>query len=334
MLFMKLFRFKKWFWFFAHTMLVLTATSVVFAQGNSGTAVPNVQVLSLYAYPEETTANKLSGVFVYPEVRLINVVLELDLRGYAGERELSIFLTLSDDKKVLKKKKEKYKLAEGAYKFDFPHMLDLKSVFQEKKIKIFSEVTLSGAPIVVREEYFEVKGRELPKLYIEDFLLFSRNWQSEDYFYPGDSFNANLYFRVQGLEERERLEIRVVGVIEDDYGLKIEPEGRYFPYETFWEDGAGPRGDGRYIFVFNGSFPNYFYDYGRFEHPFTIHVLFLLDEVIVERVRLHGEVRVKNPGIEYESPDEEARTIKIEHSSRWRLRKISEDYQIEDRPEY
>ncbi len=320
--------------------LIATLTVVVTVAVTAHSALPatedpsSVQILSLYAYPAETSANKLSGVFPYPDVRFVNAVLEVDLRGFTGERKFSVFLTVSDDKGVIEKEKAVYTLSEGAYKFDFPHVLDLKKQLGRKKLKLFAEVNLSGAPIVTSETFFEIRGREPPKVTIEAFTLYPERWEQEDYIYPGTGITANLFLSVDGLEERERLRLRVVGVVEDEGAFKIDPESKYPLYDSAWEEGQGPRGDGRYVFIFTGTTPGFFYDFGRYEHPFTIHVLFYLEDEIVQRARIHGEIYVRDPGSAYQTNEEELRVIQISPSSRWRLRRIPEDYEIEDRPTF
>lgn len=293
---------------------------------------PSIKILSLYPYSAETTANKLSSIFTYPQTRFINAVLEVDLRGFADERKLSIFLTVSSENGVITKKKEKYKLTEGAYKFDFPHVLDLKKLFGKKKLKLYAELDLKDAPTVTEETFFEVEGRALPKVRVEQFFLYPENWEYQDYFYVGSSFIANLFFVVEGLERGERIDIKVVGVVDDEGGFNIDPDSRHFLYDTLWEEGPGPRQDGRYAFIFHGRLPHYFYEFGRFEHPFTIHVYFQMEDEIIEKVRAHGEIRVIEPGPELETSEEVLRTIDIERFTKWRIRRIPDDYQIEDVP--
>jgi len=300
----------------------------------SASPSPTVKILNLYPYSSEATANKLSRVFKYPDTRFINGILEIDLSGFPEQRKVSVFLTVSDDKKVLKKRKENYKLSEGTYRLDFTELLDLKSIFGRRRLKLYAEVNLSGAPIVTREEFFEVEGRQLPKIAVEDFFLFPQNYQYQDYFFPGDLFTANLYFKVDGLAERERLRIRVVGTVDDERAFVVDPDAKYFRYDSLWEEGSGPRRDGRYILIFSGYFPRYFYDFGQYEHPFTIHVLFMLDDEIIDRARAHGEITVRDPGIDYQTDDEALRTIQISRNTRWRLRQINEEYEIQRVPEF
>lgn len=318
------------------SLLVLTSVTIVSPCPSQAKASPSptARILDLYPYSAETTANKLSAVFKYPDTRFINAILEIDLSGFTDQRKVSVFLTVSGDRKVLKKIKENYKLAEGSYRLDFTELLDLKSVFGQRKLKLFAEVNLSGAPIVTHEVFFDVKGRELPKIRVEGFFLFPQNYQYQDYFFPGDLFTANLFFKVQGLAQKERLRIRVVGIVDDERGFVVKPEDKYFRYDSLWEDGDGPRRDGRYILIFSGYLPRYFYEFGHYEHPFTIHVLFMLDDEIVESARVHGEITVRNPGIDYQTDDEALRTIQISRNTRWRLRQINEEYEISGAPEF
>lgn len=296
---------------------------------------PTIQILQLEAYPAETSANKLGGAYAYPEVRFVNARLRVRLIGFSDARKLSVFLTTSEGSRVYEKKKLKQKLIAGTFELDFPEVLDLKDVFGEHRMKLYVELALSGAHDVKKEVFFKVKGRELPQVRVLAFRIFPGlgPYPEEASFVPGNGFVGELVFRVSQpgeKKEMERVRIRLLGLMDDEEGFDIDPEERYQPYDTYWDEMTGPRHPGTYILTFRGYFPRYFYESGAFRHPFTFHVYFRALDEMVAHVAFRDYLIDRDPGEWRETDEEVLRTIQLDRARRWRLRPLPRDYRMEE----
>jgi len=292
-------------------------------------------ILQLEAYPAETTANKLSTAYTYPEVRFINARLRVRLSGFSDARKLTVFLTTSEDSRIFEKKKLKENLTAGTFNLDIPEVLDLKEVFGEHKVKLFVELALSGAHDVNAEVFFQSKGRDLPKVDVLSFRLFPDlgPYGTQVDLSPGGGFFGELVFRVQqpgDSREMVRVLIRLVGVIEDEGGFHINPQARFQEYDTYWDEIRGPQSPGTYILSFRGHFPRYFYEFGSFNHPFSIHAFFQVEDETVCKVALRDYLIDRNPGEWRDADNEVLRTIQLEPARRWRLRTVPSDYRPQE----
>lgn len=300
-----------------------------------GEGPPSIEVLQLEAYPTETSANKLSPAYTYPEVRFINARLRVKLIGFRDMRKLSVFITTSEGSRVFKKKKLKQKLLAGTFEFDVPEMLDLKTLFGKHKVKLYAELSLPGAREVKKEVFFRIEGRELPQVEVLAFRIYPgfSPYAEEAGFAPGGGFVGELAFQVSQPGEKkdmERVRIRLLGLIDDEDGFSIDPEERYQDYDTYWDEMTGPRHPGTYLLTFHGYFPRYFYESGVFRHPFTFHAYFYALDEMVYHATFHDYLMDRDPGEWRETDEEVLRTVQLERARRWRLRSIPRDSRIEE----
>ncbi|MCD6282384.1 hypothetical protein J7J84_02100 [bacterium] len=299
---------------------VLCTTAV---QATTATVVrPEVVVEEMYAFPHEGTANKLSSAYTYPEVRHIDAYLRFEVRGFVGERKLTAFVTMSSQGKVLAKKKEKMKLEAGRYEVTLPEMLDLRKVFGEHRVKLYVELALPDAPDVKQEYFFLVKGRELPRVEVLDFWMQPARYNERTYLEPGNAVECRILFRLEKSGEAP-LTVRVVGVMDEERDLVIDPGDDRQEYDTCWDEKPGPRRDGDYILTFEAYLPRFFYEYSDVRHPFVIYVAFLAEDEIVKMVGLRETLNDYYPGLHRDAEEEALRLIHIQRAQRWWIRPAS-----------
>jgi len=295
---------------------------------------PTIEILELTAHPAETSANKLAGAYTYPEVRFIDARLRVRLSGFSDARKLTVFLTVSENSRIYEKRKSKQNLTGGTFDLDFPEVLDLKDVFGEHRMKLYVELALSGAHDMKQVAFFQVKGRELPQVKLLAFRLYPgvSPYSEVANFVPGAGFSGELAFSIAQPGETEdmvRLRIHLLGVMEDEEGFAIDPESRYQPYDTYWDELTGPRQPGTYILAFRGYFPRYFYQSGVFQHPFAFHICFYAEDELIQHGVWRGDLLDYDPGEYRESDEEVLRTIQLDRARRWRLRPLPRDYDLE-----
>jgi len=312
-------------------MLIAATMLVPVCQGAQAATIlkPEAVIEELCAFPHEGSANKLAPAYTYPEVRFIDACLRFKVDNFSGEKKLTVFITVSAEDSVLAKRKEKLKFAPGRYELMFPELLDLRKVFGERRLKLFTELALEGAPEVTGETFFLVKGRDLPQVEVLDFRLYPDVDSPYNYFAPGDSLEAEVVFSLSRSEDVP-VTIRVVGVMDEETGFSIDPENDYQEYEVYWEEKRSPKRDDTYLLAFSANLPRYFYDYGSSRHPFTIYVVFLAEGETVRMVSCRDTIIDYYPGPQREVPDEVFRAIQVERAPRWRLYPLSQVYD-EDR---
>ena len=295
----------------------------VAAQAMTATVVhPQIVLEEMYAFPHEGSANKLSSAYTYPEVRNIDAYLRFEVSGFVGERKLTAFVTMSSQDKVLAKKKEKMKLEPGRYEVTLPEMLDLRKVFGDHKVKLYVELALPDAPDVKQEYFFLVKGRELPRVEVLDFWMQPARYNERTYLEPGNAVECRLLFRLEKSAEVP-ITVRIVGEMEGERDVVIDPADDYQEYDACWDEKLGPRRDGDYVLTFEAYLPRFFYEYGDVRHPFVIYVAFMAEDEIVKMVGIRETLNDNYPGLHRDTEEEILRLLTIQRAQRWWIRPAS-----------
>ena len=93
---------------------------LITAGSPAGAADRHVEILDFYVYPDETPRfNKLAG-YVWPEVKALNALVEVDVGGYTGEQKIDLFMVvLDEEEEVVSKLKGKHWLPTGGHELLF-----------------------------------------------------------------------------------------------------------------------------------------------------------------------------------------------------------------------
>ncbi len=282
---------------------------------------PQITISEFYAFPHEGSANKLSSSYDYPAVKGIDVLLRFEVQGIQGEQKAVAFIAMLSGNKALAKQKEKLLVQNGKYEIIMPEVLMLGRVYGDHDVNMAVELAVIGAPTVRKDAHFKVKGRELPKVEVLDYWLSPGSDLRYGGFSPGDYAEGELVFNLSSADNAE-INIRIVGVMEEEYGFSIDPRDSYQRYDAYWGETRGPRRDGTYLLDFDAYLPRYFYQPGYSHHDFTIYVVFEAADQIIRLVGLRDTIVDYRPGRHRSVDDELMRVLQIAPSETWRLRTI------------
>lgn len=271
----------------------------------------------------EGVLKQVSSSFAYPQVRTLDAYLRITLKGLVGEKKLSIFLTVSENGRIFSKRKEKLRFASGRYEVTIPDMLDLKHVFGGHRMKLYCELALEGAESeAVRESYFHVRGRPLPRVEVLDYGYYPDRYRYSSSLEPGDTVQFEVAFALTDADDA-LVDIRVVGEMEEEEDFTVDPLDDRQEYEALWDETRGPRRDGTYLLSFRCTLPSYFYEPGARYHDFAIHVVFLAEDEVLRHLVIPGSIYDTEPWIERWVDEEPFRAIRVERSHRWRIVPLS-----------
>jgi hypothetical protein len=282
---------------------------------------PEIKLESLQVFPHEGSANKLSAVYTYPNVKNIDVLLRFEVSGLSTEQKAVAFLAMAANGVTLAKHKEKLMVLSGRYEITVPEMLDLSRVFGEKEVTLSLELAVTGAGSVREEKSFRVKGRDLPKVEVLDYLLMPGRYSGYNEFTPGETADGEIVYKLTDAQEAD-IEIRILGVVDDESSFTIDPRDDYQRYDAYWDLMDGPRRDGIYMLDFEAYLPRYFYRSGAVRHDFTIYVVFLAEGQIIRLIGRQETIVDYRPGTGREADDELMRVLQISRSSSWRQRQL------------
>ena len=288
---------------------------------------PQITISEFYAFPHEGSANKLSSSYDYPAVKGIDVLLRFEVQGIRGGQKAVAFVAMASGNKTLAKQKEKLLVENGKYEIVMPEVLSLSRVYGEHDVNMSVELAVVGAPTARKDAHFKVKGRDLPKVEVLDYWIGAGGIGYGD-FSPGDSAEAELIFKLTGAENAD-VNVRVFGVMDEEYGFAIDPREDYQRYDEYWGEERGPRRDGTYLLSFDAYLPRYFYQPGYSHHDFTIYVVFEASDQIIRLVGSRNTIVDYRPGAHRSSDDELMRVLQIAPSETWQLRSIR-GYRHED----
>lgn len=266
---------------------------------------------------------QVSTRFSYPEVRMLDAYLRVEIKGAAGEKKLSAFITVSEDGRIFSKRKEKFKFASGRYEITIPELLDLKQVFGDHRMKLHCELALEGADgEVLRDSLFEVQGRPLPRVEILDYRWYPERTERSGSLGPGDTVQYEVAFTLADADEA-LVRLRVLGEMDEEEDFTVDPLADRQEYDAFWDEVRGPRRDGIYLLTFRCNLPSYFCEPGARYHDFTLHVVFFAEDEVLHHLVMSGSLYDYEPWIEREVDEEVFRAIRVERSHRWRIIPIS-----------
>lgn len=309
-------------------LVAALAAAAIAAHAQTVTIIePKITITDFYAFPHEGSANKLSSSYDYPAVKGIDVLLRFEVQGIQGGQKAVAFVAMHSGGKTLAKQKEKLLVENGKYEIIMPEMLMLSRVFGEHDVNMAVELAVIGAPTARKDAHFKVKGRELPKVEVLDYWI-GAGGAGYSGFSPGDSAAAELIFKLTGSGNAD-VNIRVFGVMDEEYGFSIDPREDYQRHGAYWGEARGPRRDGTYLLGFNAYLPRYFYQPGYSHHDFTIYVVFEAADQIIRLVGLRDTIVDYRPGAHRSADDELMRVLQIAPSETWRLRTIR-SYEPED----
>lgn len=266
---------------------------------------------------------QVSSRFAYPDVRMLDAYLRVEIKGVVGEKKLSAFITVSEGGRIFSKSKEKLKFASGRYEITLPEVLDLQRVFGRHELKLHCELALEGADgEVQRDSLFTVEGRPLPRVEILDYRWYPERAEHAGSLAPGDTVQYEVAFTLAEADEA-LVRIRVLGEMDEEEDFTVDPLADYQEYDAYWDETRGPRRDGTYLLTFRCNLPSYFYEPGARYHDFTLHVVFFAEEELLHHLAMSGSLYDYEPWIEREVDDEVFRAIRVERSHRWRILPLS-----------
>jgi hypothetical protein len=310
-------------------LLAALAAPAIAAHAQTVTIIePQITITDFYAFPHEGSANKLSSSYDYPAVKGIDVLLRFEVKGIQGEQKAVAFVAMVSDGKTLAKQKEKLLVQNGKYEIVMPEVLMLNRVYGEHDVEMAVELAVVGVPSGRKDAHFKIKGRELPKVEVLDYWIGQGGDARYNGFEPGDNVDGELVFKLSNADNAD-INIRIVGVMDEEYSFTIDPREQYQRYDAYWGETRGPRRDGTYLLGFNAYLPRYFYQPGYSHHDFTIYVVFEASDQIIRLVGLRDTIVDYRPGQHRSADDELMRVLQIAPSETWRLRAIRA-YQQED----
>jgi hypothetical protein len=285
---------------------------------------PQVVIEDFRAVAQDASVIKqVSTRFTYPDVRMLDAYLRVEIKGAAGEKKLSAFITVSEDGRIFSKHKEKFKFASGRYEITIPELLDLKQVFGDHRMKLHCELALEGADgEVLRDSSFEVQGRPLPRVEILDYRWYPERTERSGSLGPGDTVEYEVAFTLADADDA-LVRLRVLGEMDEEDDFTVDPLADNQEYDAYWDEARGPRRDGTYLLTFRCTLPSYFYEPGARYHDFTLHVVFFAEDEVLQHLAIPGSLYDYEPWIEREVDEEVFRAIRVERSHRWRIAPLS-----------